>query len=135
MTTKYLNNKICTFKIILWWRFPPKKNLLGRFSSRPPTPPPLQKTQILFLLSSCRLSMIYPRTQKLHSLAKCTKIAIANGPSLGIARATSSQLKRAPHKGNGRPVSETDGPIRRTEGTVTRTRTIEIPQTLSTSYA
>ena len=54
MTTKFLDNKICTFKFLLSWRFP-QKNVLGRFSSMPPTPPPPSKAKILFLLSSRRL--------------------------------------------------------------------------------
>ena len=54
MTTKFLDNKICTFKILLSWRFPRKNSVLGRFSSLPPRPSP-SKAKILFLLSSRRL--------------------------------------------------------------------------------
>ena len=51
MTTKFLDNKIFTFKILLSWRFPRKKRF-GQFSSLPPCPSLPWKTQILFLLSS-----------------------------------------------------------------------------------
>ena len=51
MTTKFLDNKIFAFKIILSWRFPRKIAFWTIFLSAPlPTPP--WKTQILFLLSS-----------------------------------------------------------------------------------
>ena len=53
MTTKFLDNQICTFKSLLSWCSPrnekkkKKKQRFGRFSSLPPrTPPPLQKVKI-----------------------------------------------------------------------------------------
>ena len=40
MTTNFLENKICTFKILLSWRFPRKIEFSGYFSSLPPMPSP-----------------------------------------------------------------------------------------------
>ena len=55
MTTKFLNNNICTFKILLSWRFRRKKTeFLDDSPLRPQGPPP-SKAEILFLLSSRRL--------------------------------------------------------------------------------
>ena len=51
MTTKFLYNKICTFKILLSWHFAKKKRF-GRFSSLPAMPPP-SKPHIYF---HCRLA-------------------------------------------------------------------------------
>ena len=42
MTAKFLDYKICTFKILLSWRFPQKKTLfLDDFPLCPQGPPPL----------------------------------------------------------------------------------------------
>ena len=50
MTTKFLDNKICTFKILLSWRFPRKKKqrlFLGTIFPPPFPPfPPSQKHKI-----------------------------------------------------------------------------------------
>ena len=54
MTTKFLDNQICTFKILLSWRFPQKQAFWDDFPLRPQGPPP-SKAKILFLLSSRRL--------------------------------------------------------------------------------
>ena len=56
MTTQFLDNKICTFKVLLSWHFPRKKKqrFWTNFLSAPQGPPP-SKTQILSLLSSRRL--------------------------------------------------------------------------------
>ena len=51
---KFLDSKICTFKILLSWRFPRKTALWTIFLSAPHPQPP-SKPQILFLLSSRRL--------------------------------------------------------------------------------
>ena len=56
MTTKFLDNHICTFQILLSWRFQRKTAFLTIFISAPNAPPPpKKKLQILFLLSSRRL--------------------------------------------------------------------------------
>ena len=59
MTTKFLDNKIRTFKILLSWRFPrkTKNSVLGDFPLCPQSPP-LSKPQILFLLSSRRSDLL-----------------------------------------------------------------------------
>ena len=44
MTTELFDNKMCTFKILLSWRFP-RKQRFGRFSSLPPKVPPLLKNR------------------------------------------------------------------------------------------
>ena len=46
MTTKFLDNKICTFKILLSWRFPRKPAFLDDFLSAPKAHPP-QKRKFL----------------------------------------------------------------------------------------
>ena len=52
-TTKFLDNKISTFNILLSWRSH-EKQCFARFSSLPPRPPPTQKASTLFFTSSCR---------------------------------------------------------------------------------
>ena len=53
-TKEFLDNKICTFKISLSWRFPRKNSVFGRFSSLPPRPPSPQKARKHFY---CRLAV------------------------------------------------------------------------------
>ena len=55
MTTKFLDNKICTFKILLSWRFHEQQRF-GRFSSLPQStpPPPLKHCKFYFY---CRLAV------------------------------------------------------------------------------
>ena len=54
MTTKFLDNKMCTFKILLSWRFPWKIAFWTIFLPAPlPTPPPPEKRKIYFY---CRLA-------------------------------------------------------------------------------
>ena len=55
MTTKYFDNKICDFKILLSWRFPRKKQSFGRFSSLPPRPP-LKIPNFIFIVVSPSLN-------------------------------------------------------------------------------
>ena len=53
MTTKFLDNKIRTFKFVLSWRFPPKKNsVFGQFSSLPPWPTPFKSANFIFIVVS-----------------------------------------------------------------------------------
>ena len=54
MTTKFLDNIICTFKILLSWRFPRETALLDDSPLRPQGPPP-SKVQTLDLY--CRLAV------------------------------------------------------------------------------
>ena len=42
MTTKFLDYKICTFKILIVVALPKKNSVFGQFSSRPPRPTPLK---------------------------------------------------------------------------------------------
>ena len=53
MTTKFLDNKISTFKILLSWRFPRKQAFLDDFPLCPQGPPP-QKRKFYFY---CRLAV------------------------------------------------------------------------------
>ena len=55
MTTKFHDNKICTFKILLPWRFP-RKTAFWTISSLPPRPAPPQKANIYFY---CRLAVSF----------------------------------------------------------------------------
>ena len=56
MTTKFLDNKICTFKILLSWRFPRKQAFWDNF---PPCPqaPPLKSEIFIFIVVSPALSL------------------------------------------------------------------------------
>ena len=83
MTTKFLNNKICTLISLLSWHFPRKPAFLENFLSTP-TPKPPSKVQILFLLLSRSLSLsgyrglsgLYPNKSQQnalsHSLYACS---------------------------------------------------------------
>ena len=53
MTTKFLDNKICTFKILLSWLFPRKKRFWTILLSAPKAHPP-QKRKFYFY---CRLAV------------------------------------------------------------------------------
>ena len=58
MTTKFLDNKIFTFKILLSWRFPWEKNsVFGRFSSLPPCPP-FKSANFIFIVVSPSLRQL-----------------------------------------------------------------------------
>ena len=61
MTIKFLDNKICTFKILLSWRFPQKKKncVLDDFSSLPPRPPPLKTETFTFIVVSPSLRLVH----------------------------------------------------------------------------
>ena len=48
MTTKLFDNQICTFKIILSWRFPRKTAFWTIFLSAPKAPPPLKNRKFYF---------------------------------------------------------------------------------------
>ena len=54
MTTKFLDNKICTFKILLSWRFPRKTAFWTIFLSDPKPPPPPHNRKFYFY---CRLAV------------------------------------------------------------------------------
>ena len=60
MTTKLLDNKICTFKIRLSWPFPfPRKNsVFEQFSSRPPHPTLLKNANFIFIVVSQSLTFV-----------------------------------------------------------------------------
>ena len=55
MTTRFLDKQMCTFRILLSWRFPRKEQHFGTISSLTPPSCLPPKTQILFLSSSRRL--------------------------------------------------------------------------------
>ena len=54
MTTKFLDEKICTFKILLSWRFPRKTAFLDEFPLCPQNAQPPQKRKFYFY---CRLAV------------------------------------------------------------------------------
>ena len=56
MTTKFLDNKICTFKILLSWRFPRKTAFWTIFSLPPRAPPPSKSENFIFIVVSPSLS-------------------------------------------------------------------------------
>ena len=53
MTTKFLDNKICTFKILLSWRFPQNTGFLDDFPLWPQGPPPRKRKSYFY----CRLAV------------------------------------------------------------------------------
>ena len=59
MTTKFLDNTICTFKILLSWRFPRKQALLDDFPLCPQGPPPPQRETFIFIVVSPSLTGKY----------------------------------------------------------------------------
>ena len=53
MTTKLLDNKICTFEFLLSWRFPRKKAFLDKIPLCPQfPPPPLKSANSIFIVVS-----------------------------------------------------------------------------------
>ena len=52
MTTKFLDNKICSFKILLSWRFPRKNSVLDDFPLCPQGPPPSKSENFIFIVVS-----------------------------------------------------------------------------------
>ena len=52
MTTKFLDNKISTFKILLSWRFPKRNSGFGQVSSLPPRPTLLKSANFIFIVVS-----------------------------------------------------------------------------------
>ena len=55
MTTKFLDNKIFTFKILLSWRFPGKIAFWTIFLSAPLPTPPLKNANFIFIVVSLSL--------------------------------------------------------------------------------
>ena len=53
MTTNFLDNKICTFKVLLSWRFPRKQAFLTTFLSAPKNPPCSERKFYFY----CRLAV------------------------------------------------------------------------------
>ena len=82
MTTIFLDNKMCTFNILLWWRFPGKlgnsplhphaqPNIFGQFSPPPPCPTPLTSEFSIFIVVSPFLRLC----ATLHDYARlCTTL-------------------------------------------------------------
>ena len=56
MTTKFLDNKICTFKILLSWRFPRKQAFRGDFPLCPQGPPSSQSENFIYIVVSPSLN-------------------------------------------------------------------------------
>ena len=81
MTTKFLDNKICKFKILLSWRFPRKKAFWTIFLSAP-KPPPLKKRKVYFY---CRLAVSDFGRRMAHSPPSCPD-ASKKWVSIGIYR-------------------------------------------------
>ena len=74
MTTKFLDNKIFTFKILLSWRFPRKIAFWTIFLSAPlPTPP--EKRKFYFY---CRLA--FSEVERFARIASNQRFAIFSGP-------------------------------------------------------
>ena len=57
MTTKFLDNEMFTFKILLSWRFPRKIAFWTIFLSAPKAPPPLKNANFIFIVVSLSLKI------------------------------------------------------------------------------
>ena len=64
MTTKFLDNKIWTFKILLSWRFPRKTAFWTIFLSAPQGHPPSKSENFIFIVVSLSLTPAEPRGEK-----------------------------------------------------------------------
>ena len=58
MTTKFLDNKMFAFKILLSWRFPRKQAFWDDFPLRPPRPPLLKSKKNIFIVVSPSLTLV-----------------------------------------------------------------------------
>ena len=56
MTTNFLDNKICTFKILLLWRFRENKRFWTIFLSAPKAHPPSKSENVMFIVVSPSLT-------------------------------------------------------------------------------
>ena len=65
MTTKLLENKSFTFKILLSWHFPQKIAFWTIFLSAHPCPPPPEKRKFIFIVVS--LSLIHGKELDFHA--------------------------------------------------------------------
>ena len=62
MTTKFLDNKIIAFKILLSWRFPRKNSVLDNFPLCPLLTPPLKNANFIFIVVSLSLNFMDTQT-------------------------------------------------------------------------
>ena len=89
MTTKFLDNKICTFDILLAWRFPRKIALWDEVPlcppMPPPPPPPLKSANFIFIVVSPSLIFIaFERFTRITSnlrSAKKKRVQFGNPPN------------------------------------------------------
>ena len=58
MTTKFLDNKICTFKILLSWRFPRKTAFLDNSPLYPHARTPLESANFIIIVVSQSLTFL-----------------------------------------------------------------------------
>ena len=75
MTTKFLDDKICTFKILLSWRFPRKTAFWTIFLSAPHAPSPPQNSKFYFY---CRLAVSEHQADSHESLEFPIRVKRAN---------------------------------------------------------
>ena len=73
MTTKFLDNKMFTFNILLSWRFPWKKAFWTIFLPAPPAQAPPEKRKFYFY---CRLAF----SEKMQSHSKVSKRWLLGSP-------------------------------------------------------
>ena len=77
MTTKFLDNKICTFKILLSWRFPRKTAFWDDFPVCPQGAPPSKRKTFIFIVVSPSLS-----NKKARFVHSHVRLAITGNASL-----------------------------------------------------
>ena len=80
MTTKFLDNKICTFKILLSWRFPRKQAFLDDFPLCPQGPPPLKSENFIFIVVSPSLSFFEAKPRSCQTGGFPTFFGTGRGP-------------------------------------------------------
>ena len=59
MTTRFLDDKVRTFEILLSWCFPRGNNVWGTFFASAPIPPPLKNTSFIFTVVSPSLTLAH----------------------------------------------------------------------------
>ena len=103
MTTKWFDNKNCTFKILLSWRFPRKAAFWDDFPLCPygPPPPPPQKRKFYFYWRLAVSEKTFaPPLKQLQKNPRVRKIRVRNsGAGNGCANFMDAWKKCAPSAG------------------------------------
>ena len=127
MTTKFLDNEICDFKILLSWRFPTKNSVLDDFPLCPQIPPLKNRENLIFIVVSPSLRDFQFQTSvEVHLRGIALLAGVLRGNTIRGNETRNSERKwhseRVPERGTGtgRPLrgafcdrfSNTRGPLR-----------------------